>query len=344
MSEEKDIRDILCKYIMDASNQDELEKALRLLSDPYHNLAIRPVLFRMWEKEEKSGAVNLPHLKKPERILDKIHHRINLYAEVNREKTVSKKLVVNLLKIAAVLITGILLGVFTQDFFKNETAVFTAFAPKGSISKILLPDSTLLYLNAGSEVKYFEEAASLPVFPKKKKRHVVLNGEAWFDVAKNKKQPFWVHTSFYDIEVTGTQFNVNAYSSDNMAATTLEKGSVKISSSDITDLQNITVLHPGQQLNYSPGKGLSVIPVNPKRYNSWKDNKLIFINMNLRELFVLLERKYGVEIEVSDDMVLNYHYDSTITNETILEVLDLIAETLPIQYKIEGQRIIIHQK
>ena len=57
-------------------------------------------------------------------------------------------------------------------------------------------------------------------------------------------------------------------------------------------------------------------------YTSWKENKLIFINMNLKELIVLLERKFGVDIEVADNIVLDYHYDGTIKNETILEVLD----------------------
>jgi hypothetical protein len=61
--------------------------------------------------------------------------------------------------------------------------------------------------------------------------------------------------------------------------------------------------------------------------------------MSLEELVILLERKYGVDIEVTDNSILNYHYDGTITNESILEVLEIIKVTLPIQYKIEGQTI-----
>ena len=79
-------------------------------------------------------------------------------------------------------------------------------------------------------------------------------------------------------------------------------------------------------------------------FTAWKDNKLIFINMNLKELFVLLERKYGVDIEVTNDLILDYHYDGTIKDETILELLDLLKETLPIKYKIEGQSILITKK
>ena len=66
--------------------------------------------------------------------------------------------------------------------------------------------------------------------------------------------------------------------------------------------------------------------------------------MDLKELIVLLERKFGVDIVVSDNIVLDYHYDGTIKNETILEVLELLKETLPINYKIEGQQVIIQKK
>ena len=66
--------------------------------------------------------------------------------------------------------------------------------------------------------------------------------------------------------------------------------------------------------------------------------------MNLKELMVLLERKYGVEIRTDDPKILNYHYDGTLKNETVLEVLNLLSETLPIQYKINDQVIEIRRK
>jgi ferric-dicitrate binding protein FerR (iron transport regulator) len=209
---------------------------------------------------------------------------------------------------------------------------------------MILPDSSVVFLNSGTELRYIENNQNNIITGNKGQRDVFLTGEAWFDVSKNEKKPFVVHTPYYNVEVLGTQFNVKAYPDDNEVATTLEKGKVKITSSEKYTLKETTTLQPGEQLIYTKNKGITISDVNTRRFTAWKENRLIFINMNLKELFVLLERKYGVEIEVSDDMVLNYHYDSTITNETILEVLNLIAETLPIQYKIEGQRIIIHQK
>lgn len=342
MTIEKNIESIVKKYLTGDSNQVELVKALELFSDPYHNLELRPVLFRCWEKDEETKQNNLPHLKNPEALLDKVHHRINIEAGRKKEK-LTKTFTMNLLKAAAVLVFGLVIGFLVKSMQKTEPVFYTAIAPKGSISQMILPDKTMVYLNAGSELKYTEENPRTLFQGKHGNRKVLLTGEAWFDVSKNEKKPFVVQTPFYYVEVLGTQFNIKAYPDDNEAVTTLEKGRVKIISSEKYAIKENTFLNPGDQLVYTKNKGININAVSTRRYTAWKDNKLIFINMNLKELFVLLERKYGVDIEVADNIVLNYHYDSTITNETLLEVLDLIAETLPIKYKIEGQKVIIYK-
>ena len=91
-------------------------------------------------------------------------------------------------------------------------------------------------------------------------------------------------------------------------------------------------------------RNVQINAVNPKWNTSWKENKLIFVNMSLKDLKILLERKYGVEIEISEKSILNYHYDGTIKNESILEVLEILRQTLPIKYQIIGQKIIITKK
>jgi ferric-dicitrate binding protein FerR (iron transport regulator) len=343
MTEGKNIETIVHKYLRGESNREELEKALDLFSDPYHNLDLRPVLFRCWEKDEEMEQNHLPNLQNQDNILDKIHHRINIEAGRKKVNPI-KKSAINLLKIAAVLVLGLFIGILVQSMQKAEPVFYTAIAPKGSISQMILPDNTLVYLNAGSELKYTEEKPKNLFQGKVGNRKVYLTGEAWFDVSKNEKKPFVVHSSVYNVEVLGTQFNVKAYPNDDEVVTTVEGGTVKVVSSENLTINEAQTLQPGEQLTYTKSKGINISDVNTHRFTAWKDNKLIFINMNLKELFVLLERKYGVDIEVADNMVLDYHYDSTITNETILEVLELISETLPIKYKIEGQKIIIQKR
>lgn len=336
MNAKQDIKSITEKYIKGKCTPEELEDAMILFSNPYHNLELRPSLFEYWMNEEKVDTKEIPP-EELSNILHKVHHRINL--ECNQKpKSGLMKLIYNVSKIAAILFIGLLLGVSLQYLKKEEPVYITSIAPKGSVSQMVLPDNSIVYLNAGSNLKYSVKGV-------KGKREVFLEGEAWFDIAKNKKIPFVVHTPFYDVNVTGTQFNVKAYKNDDEITTTLEEGSVLITSSEKLKLAETAVLKPGEQLVYnSLKKTIEVKNVETRIFTAWKDNKLIFINMNLKDLFVVLERKYGVDIEVKNEIILDYHYDGTIKDETILEVLDLLKETLPVKYKIEGQTIVITKK
>ncbi len=341
MTKKENIQIIVKKYLEGKSNSNELEEAFDIFSNPYKNLWIRPVLLSYWEKDEATVQKNIPDLKNADHLLDKIHHRINIEAD-KKQKT--KKIFYSLFKIAAVLFFGIFMGLLAQNLKQAAPVFYEAISPKGSVSQLVLPDKSTVFLNAGTELKYTEETKSNLLFKKQTIRKVSLNGEAWFDISKNEKKPFVVHTPFYDVEVLGTQFNIKAYPEDNEVTTTLEKGSIKISSvKNIPDNYEI-IIKPNNQFVFNKEKGIHVNNVNTRMFTAWKENKLIFINMNLKELFILLERKYGVDIEVTDNIILNYHYDSTIKSETIIEVLDLIAETLPIKYRIEGQKIIIYNK
>ena len=240
---------------------------------------------------------------------------------------------------AAILAVGLILGYYFNSLQKASSPIYyTSVAPKGSVSEMILPDGSHIFLNSGSEIKYTVDGTD-------GMREIFLNGEAWFQVEKMERKPFLVHTSFYDVQVTGTSFNVKAYPEDKEVITTLEEGTVLVKSSDNLKLAEEAELKPGEQLVYSKeSKKISITEVNTNWYTSWKDNKLVFVNMSLKDLKTLLERKYGVDIEFSDQSILNYHYDGTLKNETILEVLEILENTLPIQYQIVGQKIVIQKK
>jgi len=239
---------------------------------------------------------------------------------------------------AAILIVGLLLGYYFDAFKKESSPIYyTSVTPKGSVSEMLLPDGTHIFLNSGSKIKYSVDGVN-------NMREIFLDGEAWFQVAKMKEKPFLVHTSMYDVLVTGTTFNVKAYPNENDVTTTLEEGHVSVKSSENLKLAEDIMLKPGEQLVYNTeSKNIQVQEVNTKWYTSWKDNKLVFVNMSLKDLAVLLERKYGIEIEIGDQSILDYHYDGTIKDETILEILEILKRTLPIQYRIVNQKVVIQK-
>ncbi len=243
------------------------------------------------------------------------------------------------LKIAAILVLGLFLGALLNSIItKMNPVYYAAHSPRGSVSELQLPDGSTIFLNSDSKIKYSVEGTD-------KIREVFLEGEAWFHVEKNDKKPFVVHTPFYNVKVTGTQFNVKAYPADDNVTTTLEEGQVIISPSEMQLFTGDIILKPGQQMVYNINtKILNINKVRTNWYTSWKDNKLIFVNMSFRELITVLERKYGVDIEVENNAILDYHFDGTIKNETIIEVLEIIKKTLPIRYEIIDQKIKITER
>jgi transmembrane sensor len=277
--------------------------------------------------------IESPDYKK---LFTKIWYKIELKSQPSKSKI---KYLYTAIGIAAALVIGLFIGIYiTSVQTKSEPVYYAAHSPKGSVSEMILPDGTVIFLNADSRIRYAMEGENGV-------REVFLTGEAWFDVAKNPNKHFVVHTPFYDVQVIGTQFNIKAYENDNEVITTLEEGQVIIQSSENLRLAEDIVLKPGEQAVLSKSSKEFVIRnVNTKWFTSWKDNKLIFINTSLKELAVLLERRYGVEIEVINKEILDLHFDGTIKNESIIEIMEIMKKALPIDYNIAGQQIEITDK
>lgn len=264
--------------------------------------------------------------------------KMRIAAHPNKKGPAIKR--INWYRVAAVLAISLLIGnLLVQNFKPQEPVYITSIAPRGSVSQTILPDGTMVYLNAGSEIKYDVNTQS-------KQRDVFIRGEAWFDVERNEEKPFVVHTPYYDVKVLGTQFCVKTYDDDENVITTLEKGSIQIATSEKLKLQKDIVLKPGEQLVYNKTERRLIHKQNveTRLFTSWKDNKLIFLQMSFGQLVQLLERRYGVDIVVADESILEEHFTGTIKNESILEILNIIQHTHPIQYKLEGQKVVIKKK
>ncbi len=335
MRKEENIPQIIKKYLTGESNREELHKAISYFEDTRQNDTIENLLAEMWGKNQ-FGIPGEYESKNIPAILKRIHEKIEPELHEIRKQKI-RKLFINISRVAAVLVIGMIMGILVNTIKKEDSIVYTSMTPKGSISQMILPDNTMVYLNSDTELKFSYNSS-------KRRREVFLEGEAWFQVNENRKKPFMVRTACYDIVVTGTEFNVKAYKDEKEVVTTLEKGSVVIFSEKLST-KTSRMLVPGEQLIFNKEKQtFTTHRVRTGYYTSWKENKLIFINMNLGELIRLLERRYDVDIEVSDKSLLNYHYDGTIKNESILEIMDLIKITLPIDYKIVGQKILITKK
>lgn len=330
---QKDIKQILHQGKSDNASENKRQEMLALFHQAECEYELKGQLFEELQNTEVEEEVSTPYFK---------NLFTKLWSKIEKVKSTKKSKIVffgTFSKIAAVIIIGILTGFLVHSKRASKSVnYYAAHSPKGSISEVILPDSSIIFLNADSRIKY-------SCNNRKGIREVYLEGEAWFDVRKNKKKLFVVHTPFYDVNVTGTQFNIKAYKADQKLTTTLETGQIIILPTDQFKLAEKITLVPGEQIVLDKKtKKLNIKKVNTKWFTSWKDNKLIFVNMSLKELIILLERKYGVEIEVKNEALLDLHFDGTIKNETIIEILDYIKIALPIKYNIVEQKIEITSK
>ncbi|AFD05255.1 FecR family protein [Solitalea canadensis] len=239
---------------------------------------------------------------------------------------------------AAILVAGMLIYVLAiQPNLKKEVAEFKFIAPGKSITQTILPDGSSIFLNANSELTY-------KLDPSNKLREVFLKGEGWFKVAKMPHTPFIVHTSKYSVAVHGTTFNVKAYPGSKNVVTTLQEGSIEIIPNEGVNIKPV-MLTPGEQFSYNTVSAKStLLRVDSEVASVWKESEIRFENKKFSELLSILESRYNVQFIVKDSSLLNYHYDGSIRNENIIQVLNLIKETLPIKYQLVNNNIILIEK
>jgi transmembrane sensor len=335
MSDPKSLKSLIIAWLDGNLSGAELEQLLQWMEQSPENASYVSRIRDIWQASLQKASEFAETGKEWDRFRSAVEIRIF------EKKQQQRHLIRWLTGMAAVLLIGFIGGYWlNREPQKNEPIYITATAPAGSVASLLLADSTVVYLNAGSKLTYCPETNA-------SNREVSLNGEAWFDVVKNSNNPFVVRTPVCQVQVLGTRFNVKAYEEENEVITTLEEGEIILGSSpEIKSAGEIRLL-PGEQavINKTTHK-VSVEKVETRYFTSWKDNKLMFINMNMQELIVILERKFGVNIEVGEPSILNYHYTGTLKNESVIEVMELIKHTLPVNYHIDGQviRIVKNKK
>jgi len=212
----------------------------------------------------------------------------------------------------------------------------TLVTPQGGEYRITLPDGTKVWLNASSQLKY-------PVAFTENTREVWLEGEAYFEVAKNAEKPFLVKIkNKADIRVLGTHFNVMAYANEPEMQATLVEGSVQV----LCNSKNIkAILTPGQQSILTNDKELKVIAVNTMAFTAWKDGLFLFNNEDMGSIMRKLSRWYNVKIIFETDEAKSIQFFGKVKRyENIDIVLNMITQTDKIDYLIKDNIIHIRKK
>lgn len=219
----------------------------------------------------------------------------------------------------------------------NNLVYNTITIPNGKRFKLQLSDGTLVHLNAGTSLKY-------PVnFIAGHNRKVFLQGEAFFDVAKDAAHPFVVNANKLDVRVLGTHFNVCDYPEDTNADVVLVEGSVAMhTANESFSTENSTVLKPGCKGSFSKEKGdINVKTVNTGIYTAWINGGLVFRNMPFKNIIKKLERHYNISIINTNLALANERFNASFKNEPVEKVLSYFNEIHGITYTKKNNQIII---
>ncbi|OKS87252.1 FecR family protein [Mucilaginibacter polytrichastri] len=234
-----------------------------------------------------------------------------------------------------------------------NTAIFSG---EGMRKKMILPDGTQVWLNSDSKLEYDKDMMS------RSTRQVRLIGEAYFDVAHDKKHPFIIATDKISVKVLGTAFNIKAYPKDKKTETTLIRGSIELT----VNSQNAekVILKPAEKFALIDNKVKvlnvaaaaqpivtmmiqNVLPVKlaGKEYTeetSWVDNQLVFNNETFEEIAPKLERWYNIKLDIRNSEVNAYHFTGVFDKEDLTEALTAMKLIKPFNFKIKAHDVTIY--
>lgn len=208
----------------------------------------------------------------------------------------------------------------------------TLITPRGGEYRVTLSDGTAVHLNSASRLKY-------PVAFGKTERVVHLEGEAYFDVAKDENRPFYVVTDGLKVRQYGTSFNVNTYSSQHIEVV-LVSGSIGVISNSGEKEQE---LKPGQKAEFNrSSQTLSITDVDIESYVSWNDGRFVFDDESLENIMRTLSRWYDVDIRFVSPQLRNLHFTGSVDRyDTIDRILKAIAYTVDVQIDIRERTVYI---
>jgi transmembrane sensor len=255
---------------------------------------------------------------------DGVYDRIRQTLE-KREKTVN---IYNLWKYVAsvAVVAGVLFAAgyrYLQVSSNHQNIAYKQQeALRGHISKIELPDGTLVWLNAGSKLSFPENFCE-------DKREVGLEGEAYFEVKHETQRPFLVHTQSVVTQVLGTTFNVRSYAESGRIKVSVLSGKVAVYETDkagknitpqplmVTANQEVIYSKVNRQLAYNTKQVISADAA------AWKEGNLIFKNTELSEVINVLERRYNIDIAL-DSTMLNCPVTVDFNNQPIKQIMQIL--------------------
>ncbi len=352
MKQDSNIENLIQKFNHGTASREELLVLLAHFKEHAPGSELLNIYQKAWDTTA-SGNEYPNSAEEYSMIVDRINKASII--PINRKKVFMN----NFLRYAAVFVSAFAVAWFANSMLQktdqNYQGIFQNIeVPYGSKTRIELPDGSMVTLNSGSRLKYENGLG-------KGSRTVYLTGEAYFDIKKDEKRPFYVNTSGIKIKVLGTSFNVKAYPEEKTVETTLITGKVEIfKSGEKTGQTPMAVLVPGQKAVFDKAMGKQVaeareeakeesqkLPasiqvekvVYPELTTGWKDNQLVFDNERFEELIIKIERWYDVEVELDNTELKNARFSGKFDKETIEQAMKALTLVTSFHYEIEKNQI-----
>ncbi|HKO80755.1 MAG TPA: FecR domain-containing protein, partial [Chitinophagaceae bacterium] len=313
---------LITRKLSGEASQSELDELAGLLSADPALKEEADIYTRYWEQQQQEQNVNT------ELALQKVLGQINIdteptYSSIDEIPVKRMNVWKIIMRIAVMLVLLAGLGIGAYKLFINPKRVDTVQADlvqkqnaKGVKSTIELADGSKIWLNADSKVQY-------PALFNGNTREVYLNGEAFFDIAKNPSKPFIIHLSNGTVRVLGTSFNIKAYDNEPVVETSVATGKVAF----IPRLKNnrkadTVFLTPNNKVVYrlDEEKIITAVTVSEED-KAWTEGKMIFRAMLFKEIAVELERNFGKKVVFNNEEVRNYRLTGSFQNNTLAEIL-----------------------
>lgn len=329
-------------YLAGETNPEQDERLAVLLKQ-------EPQAFRMVEKEMQAAWVGEALVddesSEVDESLQKIWEKINL--DEQHAKSSRQRMSYRLLSYAASIIVLLSIGLFLywRSHPSLETVTETKWVTRstgaGEKVKLLLPDSSVVFLNAMSQIRYMED------IDKAKSRDIYLEGQAFFEVKNRINQPFTVHTETLQTTVLGTSFDLSAYPTDEKIKVGVKTGKVKVSKLNGNMLEELSQLMPGMQLVYQKTSSEALVQKGRREdVDGWKDNRFAFRNEPLKDIVKALARTYKTKIIIENRSLDSCMFNASFNNKNIQQIMDQlhVMSAGKITYTISNKRDLIKVK
>ncbi len=202
---------------------------------------------------------------------------------------------------------------------------------RGQMKRMDLPDGSKVWLNADSKLRYFDNNLV-------NEREVYLEGEAYFEVARDERRPFQIHVENSVVKVLGTKFNVRGYPGMGKVVTTVVSGLVEFRK----NTEKVLLPANSHGIYNKKDKTLKMSVCDTKDVNAWIDGKLVFKSSKLSDIAEELERRYDVEINLNESLK-NKIITASFKEENVEKVLNLLSLTNEFKYKKNGDGYSIYE-